>query len=229
MSRLVIAVDALVALPGVDAVAAVKLAELAGADAIRVGVPEGGVGLREGAVHELRRAAHCLELKLAPSPAALKLALEVQPDRVVLGSEIRGGVPAFGPIDHVAETGLPAVLRTLGEAGIPALAAVAPDVDAVKGAHGVGLAGVELFTGHVVDLPTESQWALLERLGDAARLAAKLRIPTALAGGLDDRNVGSFLERAPAAERVTVGRAVIARALLVGMDRAVRDLRARIP
>jgi len=206
MSELVVALDALFALPGADGVAAVKLAELAGAEAVRVSAE-----VAETHVHELRRAATCLELKMGPSPLALKLALEVRPDRVVL-----------------TEPAPPAVLRQLEDARIPAFARVAPDVDAVKAAHTAGMAGVEFYTEHAVDLPEAGRRAVLERLGDASRLAGKLHVPVSLGGGLDGRTLGQFVERAPALARVVVGRALVARAVLVGMDRAVRDLRARL-
>ena len=56
------------------------------------------------------------------------------------------------------------------------------------------------------------------------RLAAKLRLAIGLGGGLGFRALRELLEAAPAVERVAVGRAAIARALLVGLDRSVRDL-----
>jgi len=206
MSELVVALDALFALPVADGVAAAKLAELAGAEAVRV-----SAGVAEPHVHELRRAAACLELKMDPSPLALKLALEVRPDRVVL-----------------TEPAPPAVLRQLEDGRIPAFARVAPDVDAVKAAHAAGMAGVEFTTEHAVDLPDTGRRAVLERLGDASRLAAKLHLPVSLGGGLDWRTLGEFVERVPALARVVVGRALVGRAVLVGMEQAVRDLRARL-
>jgi pyridoxine 5'-phosphate synthase PdxJ len=87
---------------------------------------------------------------------------------------------------------------------------------------------VELFTGRIVDLPGPERVAALERLGDAAKLAAKLRLPVALAGGIERRNVRALLEAVPVAERVVVGRGLVTAALLVGIDRAVRDLLAEL-
>ena len=235
MSQLVLALDALYALRDaapsreLDPVAAVKLAELAGADAVRVGVGEGLHAVRESDAHELRRVARTLEVKVAPGSVGLKVALEVRPDRVLLASAGRAGVPGWGVLDLGAgDAGLGPTLRALGEAGIPAYAAVAPDVDAVKAAHAAGFAGVELFTAHAVDLPPVPRGAVLERLGDAARLAAKLRVPVSLGGGLDERSLAEVAARAPAAERIAIGRALLARALLVGIERALRDLRARL-
>ena len=65
-------------------------------------------------------------------------------------------------------------------------------------------------------------------LGDTARLASKLRLGISVAGGLDERNVGEVLEAAPSVERIVFGRGLARRALLVGLDRAVRDFRDRM-
>ena len=64
-----------------------------------------------------------------------------------------------------------------------------------------------------------------ETLGDVARLAAKLRLGVGLSGGLGFRSLAWLLPAVPGAGRVCVSRAFIARALLVGIDRAIRDLR----
>jgi pyridoxine 5'-phosphate synthase PdxJ len=102
---------------------------------------------------------------------------------------------------------------------------VNPELDAVRAAHVQGVSDVELFTGWLVDLPETERKAALVGLGDAARLASKLRMGMALAGGLDDRNLREVIDAAPSAERIVLGRGLARRALLVGLDRAVRDHR----
>lgn len=213
MTGLVASLDALYLLrdaapsPEFDPVAAVKLAELAGADSIRVS------GDRvEADLDQLRRVARCMEVTIESSPAGLKTALEVRPDRVLLTGE------ATAP-----------VMRQLEEAGIPVWARVAPSVEAVKAAHTAGVVGVEIDTSQAVDLPGKALAAALEGVGDSSRLAAKLRLPVSIGGALDTRTLRAFAERVPALARVAVGRALVARALLVGMERAVKDLGARLP
>jgi pyridoxine 5-phosphate synthase len=120
------------------------------------------------------------------------------------------------------------MLRALREAGIPAGVLIAADLEAVKAAHAEGLDAVEFFTGAIVDLPAPERRAELEKLGDAVRLAAKLRMTIGLGGGLGYRRLRESLEAAPAAERVAVGRAALSRAVLVGLDRALRDLRGLV-
>ena len=87
---------------------------------------------------------------------------------------------------------------------------------------------IELFTGHLIDLPDAERRAALVGFGDTARLASKLRLRHAVAGGLDDRNVGEVLASAPSLERMVFGRGLARRAMLTGLDRAIRDLRDRL-
>lgn len=212
-----------------DLIAAVSLAELAGVDALRLSIQEEGGPVRESDVESLRRSARSFELRMPVSQSLLEVPLVARPDRVVLVAdriEARGpGLPVDARVEGAALTG---VLRSLEEAGLRAALRVAPDLEAVRAAHGQGVREVEIFTGHLVDLPEAERRKALVALGDATRLASKLRLGVALAGKLDDRNVGELLEAAPAVERVVFGRSLARRALLVGLDRAIRDFHGRM-
>lgn len=212
-----------------DLGAAASLAELAGVDTLRLSINEDLAPVRETDVDGLRRVARSMELRMPVSQNLLKVPLTVRPDRVVLVGErheVSGAVP---PVDaRIAGTALGSVLRSLEEAGMPATVRVAPDLDAIRAVHAQGVTDVELFTGYLVDLPDAERRAALVTLGDTARLAAKLRLGIGLAGGLDDRNVAEVIAAAPSADRVVFGRGLARRALLVGLDRAVRDFRERM-
>jgi pyridoxine 5-phosphate synthase len=213
----------------VDLPAAATLAELAGVDAVRVGVNRDLKPVREEDLKDLRRTARRLELRMAPSEALLAIALETRPDRVLLAADAREGRTATAPLDlRGGSEELAAVVKTLAEAGIASHALVAPAIEAVKPLHAQGLAGVELFTGALVDLPSVERERAMVALGDAARLGSKLKLEIGLGGGLGYRNVPEVIEAAPAASRVAVGRAALTRALLVGLDQALRDLRTRV-
>jgi pyridoxine 5-phosphate synthase len=213
----------------VDLAAAATLAELAGADGVRLGVNVDRKPVREDDLRDTRRAARHLELRLTPTAALVAVALEIRPDRVLLAADGREGRTAAAPLDLRGNPApLAPIVRALADAGIPACALVAPDLDAVKRVHAEGVSGVELYTGALVDLPPPERSAALGSLGDAARLASKLKLSVGLSGGLGYRNVRPVLEAAPAADRVSVGRAALARAVLVGLDQALRDLRARL-
>jgi pyridoxine 5-phosphate synthase len=228
---MIFVLDALVALREttanneIDLGAAATLAELAGVDAIRLGVDDHPTAEDERQLLDARRAARRLELRMGASPGLLKLALEVRPDHVLLAGSARDGSWSGGVLDLLTQSApLGPVLRGFEEAGIPASLRIAPKLEAVKAAHSEGASGVELFTASILDLPATEREVELEALGDAVRLAAKLRMRVGISGGLGYRELPDLLGRAPAIEWVAVGRAAVARSLLIGMDRALRDL-----
>jgi pyridoxine 5-phosphate synthase len=209
--------------------AAVTLAELAGVDAVRLGIDDELKPVAESDVLNARRAARRFELRMTASPGLLKVALETRPDRVLLAASARDGGWAGGPLNlRAGAPPLAPVINGLQEAGIPVSLRVPPKLDAVKAAHEERVTGVELYTAAILDLPEAERKAELESLADAVRLAAKLRLRIAIGGGLGYGTVSEVLDGVPATESVAVGRAAISRALLVGMDRAIRDLRAAV-
>jgi len=230
---LVVSLDALCALREIcgpsaaDPVAAATLAMLAGCDAVQLGVNDDGRPASEADLRDVGRAAP-VELRIAPTPSLAKVALEARPARVVLAAEGRSG--AFGaPLDfRIAGPSLAPAVRMLRDAGLRVGALVAPDLDAVKAAHAANVEAIDLWTGATTDLPDASRRAALERLADAARLAAKLRLEVGVSGQLGLRDLPSVLAAAPVIERVSVGRALVARAQLVGVERAVLAFRERI-
>jgi pyridoxine 5-phosphate synthase len=210
----------------VDLPAAATLAELAGVDAVRLGVNPDLKPVREEDLLDTRRAARRLELRMPPLESLVRVALDVRPDAVLLASDRREGRSAASPLDFRGAGGLASIVRTFAEAGIGVAALVAPTLDAVKTAHANGISQIELYTGALVDLPVLERRNALKQLGDAARLASKLQLGLGLNGGLGYRTLPEVIQAAPAAERVAVGRAALTRSMLVGLDRALRDLRA---
>ncbi len=233
MRRLSLALDALAVLresasaSECDLTAAAVMAELAGANAIRIGINEDLKPVSEIDVHDVRRAARSFELRMPPSQGLLKVAMEVRPELVLLAAEGWEGACVSLPLDlRVPASGLSALCRTLDDASIRVGVLIAPDLESVKVAHGLGVKCVEFFTGRITDLPETERDVELQSLSDAARLAQKLRLSVGVGGALGYRTVHAFAAAAPSIEWVAAGRAPIARALLVGIDRAVRDFRA---
>jgi pyridoxine 5-phosphate synthase len=212
----------------VDLSAAASLAELAGVAAVRLGVGEDLRPVTERDVVDLRRTARSFELRMPASQSLLKVALEARPDRVILAGEGAQGGGAAAPLDLRANAQVAgSVIRSLGESGIAVAALVSPEIDVVKASHALGVRGIEFFTGGIIDLPESERRAGLERLSDATRVASKLRFDRiSVGGGLDFYAIPEVLAAAPAIEIVTVGRSLVARSLLVGLDRAIRDCRA---
>ncbi len=210
-------------------VGAASLAELAGADGVRIGLCEDLRPVAEADLRDLRRCSRTLELRMAPLPSLVKCALEARPDRVVLAAESRSSGHRAGPLDfHAWGSALPPVIRTLEEAGISVTARIAPHPEAVKAARALDLRALEFEGGQLVDLPRVELERGLEALSDGARLGAKLGLRLGIGGRLDERVLGPLLDAAPGLEWVAVGREWVARCLLCGVDRATRDLRARL-
>jgi pyridoxine 5-phosphate synthase len=234
MRQLVVSLDAIAAMRELvggeagDLLSAAALADLAGAERVRLTVSEDLRPVGESDLREVRRAARGLELRMAPAPALVKAALEARPERVLLASEPRE-MRRSAPLDFGSWGGaLASVIRTLDEAGIEVAVLVAPTAEAVKAAHAADARAIEFFTGTLVDLPPRERGEALLRLGDASRLAAKLRLRAGVGGRLDARSIRGALESAPVAEWVSVGRHWVGRSLLLGADRATRDLRELI-
>ena len=79
---------------------------------------------------------------------------------------------------------------------------------------------IDFIIGRMLELGLEQEdLRHLERLSDAVRLAAKLQLEIGIGGGLSYRNLGEVLRECPAVESITVGRAALSRALLVGLER----------
>ena len=235
MRRLVVDLDVVAALrelaggrePRLPRVAV--LAELAGADAVRVTVARTLEPVAEHDLHDLRRVVSHLELCMAPAPSLLKLALEVRPDRVVLAAEAKSDRLGAPPLPaSVLHDRTEAPRRALTEAAIDTSVRVVPELASVKALRGVALGGVEFSTVAISELSGSERERAYTELVDASHLGAKLRMPVSLAGMLTPRSVIDLLREVPVAETVVAGRCLFGRAQLVGIERAVGEMRAAL-
>ncbi len=211
-----------------DPVAAAVLVELGEADGIAVQLRGDRRHVRDRDARLLRQTVHryfCLDI--APTAEMLKIALELRPDAVGLMAEVDGELGSGGGLDVM--TGLAAfgeVVRALDEGRIHASLAIEPDLDQVKAAHRIGARGVRILTDRFCeggpDRAEERQ-----RVGDSVRLASKLGLRVAIGGGLDSQKLPDLL-RLEEIQDVHVGHAIVSRGLLVGLERAVAEMRARI-
>jgi pyridoxine 5-phosphate synthase len=231
MRRLIVNVDHVATLrqarAGVepDPVAAAAVALLGGADGIVVHLREDRRHIQDRDLRLLRQTLHDrLVLEMAATHEMQKIALEVRPDSVTLVPERRAELTTEGGLDVVRQVAaLGDVVRALGDAGIRSCLFVAPDLEQVKAAHRLGAKAVEIHAGNYADAGRQPS-AELERLRDAARLARKLGLEVGVGHGLHYRNV------APVAaieefEEFSIGHSILARALLVGLERAVAEMK----
>ena len=211
-----------------DPVAAATLALLGGADGIVVHLREDRRHIQDRDVRLLRQVVHqlfCLEM--AATQEMLKVALEVRPSSVTLVPERREELTTEGGLDLVGQLGeIGEVVRTLDEADIRSCVFVDPDLDQIKAAHRVGARAVEIHTGRYADAASGGQDEL-RRVCDAVRLASKLKLEVGVGHGLDYRNVRALAD-VDQIEEYSIGHSIVSRAALVGMERAVFEMRSLV-
>jgi len=211
-----------------DPVAAAQMAELGGADQITIHLREDRRHIQDRDLRVLRQTVTTrLNLEMAATAEMVKIAYDVKPDECTLVPERReeltteGGLDVAGGRDHVRK-----VVKTLRDADILVSLFIDPDVDQVRAAHRVEAQVVEIHTGRYCDARLEGDRRReLTRIVDAAKAAAKLGLAVAAGHGLDYRNAGSVAAISEI-EEFNIGHSIVARAILVGMERAVREMKA---
>lgn len=209
-----------------DPVTAAALAEAAGADQITIHLREDRRHIQERDLRLLRQTVQTrLNLEMAPTQDMLKLAYEHKPDTVTLVPERREELTTEGGLDVALQRdALKRFVRSLHEADIFTSLFIDPDLDQVRAAHKVDAQAVELHTGKYCEARDAKERAHeLQRLTDAAKASHKLGLRVYAGHGLHAHNIHPLLE-VEEIEEYNIGHAVIASAVMVGMERAVRDL-----
>lgn len=202
---------------------AAVLCELAGADGITIHLREDRRHILDRDLHILRQTVRTvLNLEMAATGEMVAIARDLRPDIATLVPEKREERTTEGGLDLVAARApVEAAVRALREAGVrPSLFV---DPEAVRAARDVGAAMVELHTGDYCGARGDRAEAELARLGRASREAVSLGLRVAAGHGLDYPNAGA-VAAIDGVEELNIGHAIVARAVLVGMERAVRDM-----
>jgi pyridoxine 5-phosphate synthase len=213
-----------------DPVTAAALAELAGADGIIVHLREDRRHIQDRDLILLRQTIKTrLNLEMAATAEMVGIARDMKPQVVTLVPEKRaeltteGGLNVVGQQDHIRET-----ISQLKEAGIFVSLFVDPKPEQIQAAAAVGADYVELHTGTYAEATSESEAEqLFEELLAAAAHARQLGLKVKAGHGLDYRNIKRFRGRKEF-EEYSIGHSIISRAVLVGLERAVREMLALI-
>ncbi|MBW1968304.1 MAG: pyridoxine 5'-phosphate synthase [Deltaproteobacteria bacterium] len=209
-----------------DPVSAAVLAELAGVDGIVVHLREDRRHIKDRDLRILRKVVQTkLILEMASSNEMVGIALDVQPDIVTLVPEKReeltteGGLDLIVHKDAVAET-----VGTLQDNGIPVCIFIDPDPDQIKIAHQINASMVEIHTGKFCDAKTSRKRdQAFSNIVDAAKLAFKLRMGVNAGHGICYNTIKAF-KGLNEIDEFSIGHSIISRAVLVGMDSAVREM-----
>jgi len=211
-----------------DPVTAAALAEMAGAHQITIHLREDRRHIQERDLRLLRETCQtALNLEMAATQEMVKVAYEVKPDLVTLVPERREELTTEGGLDVANQRdALGQLIRHLRDGEIEVSVFIDPDLDQIRAAHKVDADRVELHTGRYCEARNAGERQReLERLVDAAKAATKLGMGCAAGHGLNYDNVQPVVAIAEIDE-LNIGHAIVARAVLVGLDRAVRDMLA---
>ena len=211
-----------------DPVEAALVAEAAGADGITVHLREDRRHIQERDVEELRRRLRVkLNLEMAVTDAMVDFALGVRPGDACFVPERREELTTEGGLDvagHAAR--ITAAARRLAAAGIRVSLFIDPDPAQVRASRSAGVHAVELHTGDYANAAGDAERGRqLARLRLAAAEAALLGLEVHAGHGLTVANVRPVAAIAEIVE-LNIGHSIVARAVLVGMAAAVREMRA---
>jgi pyridoxine 5-phosphate synthase len=209
-----------------DPVRAALLAELGGADGITVHLRADRRHIQDRDVEILRRVvATRLNVEMAATQEMLRIALTVKPDQVTLVPERREEVTTEGGLDVVLNSAqLRPVIRTLRDGGLHVSLFVDPDLEQVKESYKIDAHAVEINTAAYADAQdARGREAALRKVADAARHGRKLGLGVHAGHGLSYSNVHAIVAL-PELEELNIGHSIVARAVLVGMERAVREM-----
>lgn len=209
-----------------DPVTAAALAELAGADGIIVHLREDRRHIQDRDLRLLRQTVKTrLNLEMAATPEMLEISREVKPDLVTLVPEKRQELTTEGGLEVAGFVGfLKDYVRRLKEGGLKVSLFVDPVDRQLDAALEVGAQWVELHTGTYADARTAKEaQTLFEELLKAARHAKSLGLRVKCGHGLNYVNIKPF-RGLPEFEEFSIGHSIMARAILVGLERAVREM-----
>lgn len=210
-----------------DPVVAASFAELGGADQITIHLREDRRHIVDRDVRILRETCRTiLNLEMGATEEMLAIAREVKPDLVTLVPERREEVTTEGGLDVVGTRAhTKKAIAALHEVGIEVSIFVDADLDQVRAAAEVGADRIELHTGpycsHHYRAPERERE--FQRIVAASRAAKEAGLAVAGGHGLNYENVLP-IAAIPEMEELNIGHAIVARAVLVGMERAVRDM-----
>ncbi|MFH2044436.1 MAG: pyridoxine 5'-phosphate synthase [Pseudomonadota bacterium] len=209
---------------------AAVLAELAGADGIVIHLREDRRHIQDNDLKILRNIVQTkLILEMAATSEMIEIALSVKPDVVTFVPEKRSELTTEGGLNLLIHANaISECVATLQNSGIPVSIFIDPEPEQVKLAHKIHAAMVELHTGTFVEAKTKTKKEkVLSDIRNCAILANKLKMKVNAGHGLCYQSIKAFKGITEISE-FSIGHSIIARAVMVGMERAVKDMIALI-
>ncbi len=210
-----------------DPVLAAALAELAGCDGIIVHLREDRRHIQDRDLELLRKTVKTkLNLEMASVPEMVNIAKEIKPDMATLVPEKRQELTTEGGLDVIAHAkSVKQSVQALQKAGITVSLFIDPNPKQIKAAkEKIGADYVEIHTGAFAEARDRDQEKReVRKISEAVDLAFRIGLGVNAGHGLDYHNIRQLIAL-ELIEEFSIGHSIIARALMVGMDQAVREM-----
>lgn len=209
-----------------DPVAAAAIAELAGADGITIHLREDRRHIQDRDLRLLRETVKTrLNLEMAATREMIDIALSVKPDICTLVPEKRQELTTEGGLDvRINMQNITEAIELLQEGDVPVSLFIDPDPNQIKAADKAGADYIEIHTGAFAGARNwKGQEPELIKIENAIKLAQKLGLGVNAGHGLNYTNIKKVAALG-GIEEFNIGHSIISRAVLVGLDRAVREM-----
>src|SRR3989304_535669 len=213
-----------------EPVAAAILAESAGADGIVLHLREDRRHIQDRDLQLLRQVVTThLNLEMAPIAEMVSKAIELCPDLVTLVPERREELTTEGGLEVLRQKEkLRKVLTALHKNHIKVSIFIDPDIRQIEAGHGIGVRIIEIHTGGYANAATPNEAeGERENILNAVMFAKNIGLHVSAGHGLNYRNVGR-IANIREIEELNIGHSIISRAVLVGMETAVREMKQLI-
>ncbi len=213
-----------------DPVAFARLAEAAGADGITIHLREDRRHIQESDVRRARAALKTrLNLEMACTPAMMDFALDLKPHSVCLVPESREEITTEGGLDVVGQKErVRAVVEAIRQGGIQTSLFIDPDPAQIEAAAASGAPWIELHTGAFANaFYHEGRDAALQALAAAAEFAHQKGLTVNAGHGINYENIREVLQ-VPHLHELNIGHTIVSRALFVGIEAAVREMKRHL-
>ncbi|MFC1672025.1 pyridoxine 5'-phosphate synthase [Planctomycetota bacterium] len=210
-----------------DPAAAAVLAELGGADGITIHLREDQRHIKERDVRLMKQMVSSkLNLEMSIAEEVVSVAEDVVPDQVTIVPEKREELTTEGGLDVIGNSKrLSEVISRLQERGVVVTLFVEPSREVLEQSKKLGADGVELHTGRYADAAGEMELRkTYHNICQAAVIGKNMRLHVAAGHGLHYRNIEP-IAKLNDIEEVNIGHSIVARAVFVGMERAVREMK----
>jgi pyridoxine 5-phosphate synthase len=209
-----------------DPVIAAALAELAGAEGIIVHLREDFRHIQKRDVELLRKTVKTkLNLEMAATKEIIKIAKEIKPDLVTLVPEKREELTTEEGLNIKSKKEyLLDVIKDIKDSGIKVSLFINPDPEQIKVAKDLDADFIEIHTGFFCDNYSKKRGEIeLKKIKDAVKVASKHNLVINVGHGIDYNNIKPLLE-IKEIEEFSIGHSIIARAVIVGIEKAVREM-----